>query len=103
MKPAPPPADKSGSLNPDIQLEVDAYRPTSRRQRLIIIAVTLATVVILWLLLLVRPGGNPYRYMPPPPAPCLPGQSSGCVGGQTNVQLLPAASAPSAAASATAR
>lgn len=80
----------------DVQPQVDRYRPTSRRQRLVIIAVALATAVVLWLLLLYRPGGNPYRYMPAPPAPCAAGQTSGCVGGQANVLLLPAAPASGA-------
>jgi hypothetical protein len=71
----------------------DEYRPTSRRQHLVIVAVTAATVVGLWLLLLYRPGGHPRTY---PPQACAEGQSRGCVGGQTDVVLLPppAASSP---------
>lgn len=79
-------------------LKVDRYRPTTRRQRLGLIAAAVATVVVLWLLLLYRPGGNPRRYVPPPPVPCAPGQTSGCVGGQADVLLLPGAQAPSGAA-----
>lgn len=76
-------------------LKVDRFRPTTRRQRLGIIAAAVATVVILWLLLLYRPGGNPRRYVTQP-APCAQGQSSGCIGGQADVLLLPGP-APSAA------
>lgn len=83
-------------------LKVDRFRPTTRRQRLGIIAAAAATVVILWLLLLYRPGGNPRRYVTQP-APCAPGQSSGCVGGQADVLLLPSGPASAGAAASTAR
>jgi hypothetical protein len=77
----------------------DEYRPTSRRQHLVIVAVTVATVVGLWLLLLYRPGGHPRTYAP---VACAAGQAKGCVGGQTDIVLLPAptASSPSASGSA---
>lgn len=77
----------------------DDFRPTSRRQRLVIIAVTAATVVFLWWMLLEKPG---FHVKPLPgtgPQPCAAGQSSGCVGGLADVTLVPAAS-PSAPASA---
>jgi len=96
----PPPAPSPSPIDPALLPRVDKFRPTTRRQRLVIMAVAAATVVVLWLLLLYRPGGNPYRYVQPPPAPCTAGQTSGCVGGQSNVLLLPAAppaSGPSAA------
>lgn len=74
----------------------DSYRPTTRRQRLRIAAVTVATVVALWMLLLLRPGAH-VRQFPESaaaaasaPRPCAPGQTQGCVGGQANVMLLPA-------------
>jgi len=76
----------------------DQYRPTTRRQRLKIIAVTVATVVALWMLLLFRPGAH-VRTFPDTPRPaCQPGQTTDCVGGQANVTLIaaPAASAASA-------
>ncbi|MFO1337299.1 MAG: hypothetical protein U1F53_03545 [Burkholderiaceae bacterium] len=76
------------------------FRPTSRRQRLVIVAVTAATVVTLWYLLLERPG---FHVKPLPgtgPQPCAKGQTSGCVGGRADVLLMPAAAA-SAAASGT--
>ncbi|HSW04728.1 hypothetical protein, partial [Aquabacterium sp.] len=66
MKPTPPSAQPGGAPKEEGAIEVDAYRPTSRRQHLILIAVALATAVILWLLLLYRPGGNPRRYVPAP-------------------------------------
>jgi hypothetical protein len=75
----------------------DEYRPTSRRQHLVIVAVTVATVVGLWLLLLYRPGGHPRTYAP---TACAAGQSRGCIGGQADVVLL-SASAAAPATSAT--
>jgi hypothetical protein len=78
------------------------YRPTSRRQRLVIIAITVATVVGLWMLLLLRPGFQARPIPGTPLAPCLPGQTTGCVGGRADVLLIPTAP-PSAAASAPAR
>jgi hypothetical protein len=73
----------------------DQYQPTSGRQRLKIIAVTVATVVGLWMLLLFRPGGHPRTYPQPTPVACSPGQAMGCVGGRADVSLISAA--PSAA------
>jgi hypothetical protein len=76
--------------------KVDPYRPTSRRQKLVIVAVTVATVVGLWVLLLMRshvepiPGSQKGR--------CLPNQTTGCVGGQADVMLVPA-SVPASGAS----
>jgi hypothetical protein len=58
------------------------------------VAVTVATVVALWLGLLLRPGGHYDWYLP---KPCKAGQTQGCVGGQANVMLIPAAGAASAA------
>jgi hypothetical protein len=69
----------------------DQYQPTSRRQRLKIVAVTVATVVTLWMLLLYRPGGHPRTYPLTAPAACNPGQSVGCVGGRADVSLISAA------------
>jgi hypothetical protein len=70
----------------------DQYQPTSRRQRLKIVAVTVATVVSLWMLLLFRPGGHPRTYPQVAPAACSPGQAMGCVGGRADVSLIGAAS-----------
>ena len=77
----------------------DRYRPTSRRQRLIIIAVTVATVVALWMLLLFRPGWHERKF-PDNAKPCEKGQTSGCVGGKADVLLIPAEPAAASAASA---
>ena len=65
--------------------EPDPYRPTSRRQRLAILLVTLLTVLLLWYLLLERPGWQPRDL-----SGCSPGQLRGCVGGLADVVLLPA-------------
>jgi hypothetical protein len=75
--------------------QVDKFRPTNRRQRLKIIALTVAVVVALWSLLLLRPGAHPRAIPGVTPEPCKPGQTQGCIGGQANVTLLPAASAAS--------
>jgi hypothetical protein len=73
----------------------DQYRPTSRRQRLAIIAVTVLTVTVLWMLLLLRPGAHVRQFPPSKDATCAKGQTSGCPGQQADVMLL----APSAGAS----
>jgi hypothetical protein len=81
--------------------QVDPYRPTSRRQKLVIVAVTVATVVGLWVLLLMRshvepiPGSQRGR--------CLPNQTSGCVGGKADITVLPASTPDRAPASAASR
>lgn len=77
----------------------DSYRPTSRRQRLVIIAVTVATVVGLWMLLLLRPGWH-MRKFPDNAKRCEPGQTTGCVGGKADVMLIPAEPADTASAPA---
>jgi hypothetical protein len=76
----------------------ERFRPTTRRQRLTIIAVTVATVLALWWLLLAHPGGD-YSLPPvPPPSACSPGQTTGCVGPVIGVKIItpvsPSASAP---------
>jgi hypothetical protein len=77
----------------------DTYRPTSPRQRRVIIAVTVATVLATWLLLIYRPGGHPRTYPRAGTSACAPGQTSGCVGGRAEVMLIPADSASAASAS----
>ena len=67
------------------RLSTDRYQPTTRRQRLVIVLVTLVVVVGLWGLLIFRPGGT-YRDL----AACSPGQLQGCVGGLAEVMLLAA-------------
>jgi hypothetical protein len=75
----------------------DPYRPTTRHQRLVIVALTVATVVALWLVLLMRPGFHVEPLPGTPRAACSGSQTAGCVGGKAEVVLLPA---PAAAASA---
>jgi hypothetical protein len=79
----------------------DQYQPTSRRQRLKILAVTVATVVALWMLLLFRPGGHPRTFPPETAVACSPGQATRCVGGRADVSLISAA-LPAVPASASA-
>lgn len=75
------------------------FQPTSTRQRRLIIGVALVAFVVMWVMLVWEPGNDPRtRYPalnePPKDLPkCQPGQTTGCVGGQANVMLLPAASA----------
>lgn len=72
------------------------YRPTTRRQRVAIIVATVAVGLVMWLALLFQPG-RPER--PRPVAPevpvCAPGQTNGCVGGRTEVIVIPAGPAAS--------
>ena len=76
----------------------DTYRSISGRQRLKIVAITLATVVALWALLLLRPGAHVRRFPDTPRPTCAQGQTTDCVGGQANVSLV--AAEPASAASA---
>lgn len=69
------------------------YRPTTRRQRLVIIALTIGTVSFIWTMLLVRPGFHLRTHE------CAKGETIGCVGGKADVMLI-AASAPSPASAA---
>ncbi|MFZ2988412.1 hypothetical protein [Ideonella sp.] len=79
----------------------DRYQPTSRRQRVQVLLVSVVTVVLLWILLLLRPGGHPRVIEKAKPVDALPAcsasQTTDCVGGQANVLLLPAAPAASSA------
>ncbi len=78
----------------------DPYRPTTRRQRLVIVALTVATVVALWLVLLMRPGFHVEPLPGTSRAPCSGAQTTGCVGGKAEVVLLPAPAASAGAAAA---
>jgi hypothetical protein len=81
----------------------ERFRPTTRRQRLTIIAVTLCTVLGLWWLLLAHPGGDYSLPDLPPPTACSPGQTTGCVGGVITVKVVtPAGAVPAGPASASA-
>ena len=73
------------------------FRPVTPRQRRWIIVATLLMGALMWGLLLFRPGAHPRVFPPSADAPtCVPGQTSGCVGGKADVILIPASS-PSAA------
>lgn len=78
--------------------EVGAYRPLSRRRRLLIVALAVATAVAVVTMLFDPPGGV-QRTKPVPaaspaasPPSCAPGQTSDCVGG-TSAVIVPAAPA----------
>ena len=76
------------------------YEPLSRRRRWLLLALAVATAVTLMWMLLERPGGvSPERVGAPPagstePPRCADGRGAGCVGGITELRVVPAASAP---------
>lgn len=78
----------------------DEYRPIDRRRRLGIVVLAVATALVVMWLLLERPGAVfPPRPLPASaagPATCADGQGSGCIGGRTEMLMIPAptASAP---------
>jgi hypothetical protein len=90
--------------------EADRYRPLPRRRRLLVLLLAVATAVSVILILLDPPGGVqrkapapsgaaadaapklPAATDAPAPAPCLPGQVLGCVGGKAEVLAIPNAS-----------
>lgn len=78
----------------DPEPPVDQYRPTTPRARLIIIVVTVSIVLGLWYLMIYKPGWHARDLGP---RPCLPGQTTNCIGGQADVMLLPAEPASAAA------
>lgn len=95
--PAPPPApgDARRPL-PELPLEgplpaVDPLPKASRRQRVVVVLLTVAIGLLLWGALIYRPGWHL-----PDHRPCRPGQTTDCVGGLEEVLLLPP---PEAAAS----
>ena len=80
----------------DQPFEGDAYRPVSRRRRLLLVALAVAVAVSILSYMLgrrdeiVRTG----QTVQGEAAPCKPGQTQGCVGGIATVIVTPAASAP---------
>lgn len=79
----------------------DAYRPITRRRRLLIVVLALGTAITVLLSLIYRPGS--VKPPPPPPNPdaarCSGGQSDNCVGGTADVIMLPASKPAAPAAS----
>lgn len=77
----------------------DEYRPTSRRQRLLILALAIVTAVVVVLAMLgpkLRAMQAEQAHKAAGPAPCTAQQTQGCVGGTMGVITPPpgAASAP---------
>jgi hypothetical protein len=70
--------------------QVDPYRPTNRRRRVLIGLLAVATASTVMWLVLEKPGAPPPRPRVEP-APCAPGQTEGCVGGKAHVIVVPAA------------
>ncbi|NDY93028.1 hypothetical protein [Ideonella livida] len=92
-----PPADAGAT--PEWLATVEPPPGRSRRQRLVILGVTVATVAGLWGLLLWQPGRAHWpRFIPVPncSASAVAAAETGCVGGRQEVLLLP----PSAAVDA---
>ncbi|MDT7833747.1 hypothetical protein [Aquabacterium sp. OR-4] len=75
------------------------YRPTSPRQRLVLVAVTLVTVLLLFSGLLaphLRYLQHKLAMRSPPLPPCAPGQTERCLGGRQPVMLIAPAPRPAA-------
>ncbi len=84
-----PPALPGDLLEP----QTARYRPLPGRRRLLILLLAIATAVTIFWLLLYRPGGVRATRVRLLPTLCTPGQTTGCIGGQSDVIALPAASA----------
>jgi len=83
--------------------EIEPFRPTSRRRRLLIVVLAVATAAGVGWLMTRRSGLVRYvQQHPADVAACAPGQSSGCVGSMTEV-IVPAPAQREGAASAAAR
>ncbi len=84
---------------------VDAWQPTSRRRRLLIALLAVATASTVMWMVLEKPGAPPRPNVParsPSPGPaqaaaCAPGQTEGCIGGKTQVIVVPATASSSPA------
>lgn len=80
--------------------EIEPFRPTSRRRRLLIVLLAVATAATVGWLMTRRSGLVRYvQQHPADVAACAPGQSSGCVGSMTEV-IVPALAGAGEAASA---
>jgi hypothetical protein len=77
--------------------QVDEYRPTHLRRRVLIGLLAIATASIVMWMVLEKPGAPPPRAHARP-MPCAPGQTEGCVGGMTRVIVVPPAAAASSGA-----
>ena len=76
----------------------DRYRPTSPRQRLLIVVLAIGTAIGVMAVLLapqIRLLQTP-RPLPADAAPCAKGQLSGCVGGKLDVIVVPPPAASAA-------
>ncbi|MDE2080948.1 MAG: hypothetical protein KGI90_06310 [Burkholderiales bacterium] len=103
-RPAPPAATaatavppEAAELPPALQRQLARrYRPLPGRRRWLIGLLAIATAITIFWLLIYRPGGLHGPRWHPGRALCAPGQSTECVGGQSDVILLPPAGPASA-------
>lgn len=96
-KPPPPPPVRAPSPNQP-EPQVDPYRPTSRRRRVLIGLLAVATAATLVWTMLERVGAPPVQRVLPEDRPrCAEGQTEGCVGGRAQVLVLPAPAPPASA------
>lgn len=89
LPPPPPPRPPPSPQQPEPQ--VDPYRPTSARRRVLIAVLAVATATTLIWMMLERVGAPPVQRVLPDDRPrCAAGQTEGCVGGRAEVLVLPA-------------
>lgn len=88
-KPPPAPAKPPPAPNQP-EPQVDDYRPTSGRRRLLIALLAVATATTLMWMMLERVGAPPVQRVLPEDRPrCAEGQTEGCVGGRAEVLVVP--------------
>lgn len=84
----PPPKPPPAPNQPEPQ--VDDYRPTSGRRRLLIALLAVATATTLMWMMLERVGAPPVQRVLPEDRPrCAEGQTEACVGGRAEVLVVP--------------
>lgn len=100
--PKPPPAPAKPPPAPNQpEPQVDDYRPTSGRRRLLIALLAVATATTLIWMMLERVGAPPVRRVLPEDKPrCAEGQTEGCVGGRAEVLVVPGPASAATPASA---
>jgi hypothetical protein len=89
--PKPPPAPAKPPPAPNQpEPQVDDYRPTSGRRRLLIALLAVATATTLIWMMLERVGAPPVQRVLPEDRPrCAEGQTQACVGGRAEVLVVP--------------
>jgi hypothetical protein len=104
--PAKPAQPGTAAIDPSRLPPLERFRPFTRRQKLIILAVALSTTATIMVSML-----TPHiAYLraklalaaagPPESPPCVPGQTEGCVGGTMGVIMVAPAAVPAPTAGA---